>query len=93
MRTTENDVHSGQTAVTTVITIGFPLMPQKQGAVKQQGQCERAVVAQNRGSVVLFWVPTLKDAVPPPPWWFYPLLAVWGYPKKGVLTTKNCSRP
>ena len=53
--------------VTTVITIGFPLMPQKQGAVKQQGQCERAVVAQNRGSVVLFWVPTLKEAVPPSP--------------------------
>ena len=52
--------------VTTVITIGFPLMPQKQGAVKQQGQCERAVVAQNRGSVVLFWVPTLKESVPPP---------------------------
>ena len=51
--------------VTTVITIGFPLMPQKQGAVKQQGQCDRAVVAQNRGSVVLFWVPTLKEAVPP----------------------------
>ena len=43
-------------------------MPQKQGAVKQQGQCERAVVAQNRGSIVLFWVPTLKEAVPPPPW-------------------------
>ena len=42
-------------------------MPQKQGAVKQQGQWERAVVAQNRGSVVLFWVPTLKEAVPPPP--------------------------
>ena len=41
-------------------------MPQKQGAVKQQGQCERAVVAQNWGSVVLFWVPTLKEAVPPP---------------------------
>ena len=40
-------------------------MPQKQGAVKQQGQCERAVVAQNRGSVVLFWVPTLKESVPP----------------------------
>ena len=53
--------------VTTVITIGFSLMPQKQGAVNQQGQCERAVVAQNRGSVVLFWVPTLKEAVPPPP--------------------------
>ena len=40
-------------------------MPQKQGAVNQQGQRERAVVAQNRGSVVLFWVPTLKEAVPP----------------------------
>ena len=25
------------------------------------------MVAQNRGSVVLFWVPTLKKAVPPPP--------------------------
>ena len=58
--------------VTTVITIGFPLMPQKQGAVKQQGQCERAVVAQNRGSVVLFWVPTLKEAVPPPARAFIP---------------------
>ena len=53
--------------VTTVIAIGFPLMPQKQGAVNQQGQCEMAVVAQNRGSVVLFWVPTLKEAVTPPP--------------------------
>ena len=42
-------------------------MPQKQGAVNQQGQWERAVAAQNRGSVVLFWVPTLKEAVPPPP--------------------------
>ena len=38
IRTTENDVHWAQTAVTTVITIGFPLMSQKQGAVKQQGQ-------------------------------------------------------
>ena len=67
IRITENDVPWGQTAVTTVITIGFPLMPQKQGAVKQQGQCERAVVAKNRGSVVLFWVPILKEAVPLPP--------------------------
>ena len=25
------------------------------------------MVAQNQGSVVLFWVPTLKEAVPPPP--------------------------
>ena len=25
------------------------------------------MVAQNRGSVVLFWVPTLNEAVPPPP--------------------------
>ena len=38
IRTTENDVHWGQAAVTTVIIIGFPLMPQKQGAVNQQGQ-------------------------------------------------------
>ena len=38
IRTTENDVHWGQATVTTVITIGFPLMPQKQGAVNQQGQ-------------------------------------------------------
>ena len=67
IRTTENDVHWGQVAVTTVITICFPLMPQKQGAVNQQGQWERAVIAQNRGSVVLFWVPTLKETVPPPP--------------------------
>ena len=29
---------SGQITVTTVKTIGFPLMPQKQGALKQQGQ-------------------------------------------------------
>ena len=25
------------------------------------------MVAQNRGSIVLVWVPTLKEAVPPPP--------------------------
>ena len=37
----------------------------KQEAVNQQGWWrERAVVAQNRGSVVLFWVPTIKGAVP-----------------------------
>ena len=24
-------------------------------------------MAQSRGSIVLFWVPTLKEAVPPPP--------------------------
>ena len=35
--------------MTTVITIGCPVMPQKQGAVNQQGQLERALVAQNRG--------------------------------------------
>ena len=48
--------------VTTVITISLPLMPQKHGAVKQQGQWERAVVAQNQGSVVLLLVPTLKES-------------------------------
>ena len=38
IRITENDVHWGQATVTTIITIGFPLMPQIQGAVNQQGQ-------------------------------------------------------
>ena len=38
IRTTENDVHWGQAMVTTVITKGFHVMPQKQGAVNQQGQ-------------------------------------------------------
>ena len=38
IRTTENGVHWGKAAVTTVITRGCSLIPRKQGAVNQQRQ-------------------------------------------------------